>query len=645
MTRSTHSTVHHVLAPLILAQLLAASALAVGCAIGSGDGGDGSRNGDGNEAGAGIGLSGVGANGQGGGDAGSGTGATVGWGGGSGDGRYCTTDLRAVVDDAGHVLETCEPDEGCYRGECVPACAAAESHDASMGCGFVVPSSPFTGAGWPGTGALGLRGPCHAAFVANGWHRPAKLSLRYGGHPVDVSAHARIPSGNVPYPSYEPIPDSGLPPGEVAIVFLSHDPQANNDGIPLTCPVTPAVTQDTAVTESGRGSAFELTSDTPITAYDILPYGGAWGFLPSATLLLPKHSLGDNYVVVAPHDDASDPIYGGQLWLTLAAGDSGATVQVRPPTTLPAGPGVSSAPAGVVSTFSLGPGETLQWLGGGSDPTGTLITSNAPIAVFAGSTYLWVTAGESLDGGRDAAHQQLEPVNAMAHEYVGAGVVTRRASLAAETSVYRLVGVVSGTELAWDPARPPGAPNSLQPGQVVEFATDQLFHVQSQDVDHPFSLTQYMTGSLFGDYMRQDGTSPKPIGVHPSCGIGDEEWVRVLSPAHFLPRYVFFTDPKYATTNLVITRRNDGAGFRDVHIECLGIVSGWQPVGSSGRFQVAHVDLVRRMEPAGQCETSRHEATSAGAFGITVWGTDWCSSYAYPAGGSFRAVNGIAVVP
>ena len=71
----------------------------------------------------------------------------------------------------------------------------------------------------------------------------------------------------------------------------------------------------------------------------------------------------------------------------------------------------------------------------------------------------------------------------MAHEYVGGGIVTRRASLQPETSMYRVVGVAHGTQLSWDPAPPPGAPTSLSPGQVVEFETKTLFHVEAQDED------------------------------------------------------------------------------------------------------------------------------------------------------------------
>ncbi len=89
----------------------------------------------------------------------------------------------------------------------------------------------------------------------------------------------------------------------------------------------------------------------------------------------------------------------------------------------------------------------------------------------------------------------------------------------------------------------------------------------------------------------------------------------------------------------MITRKKDATGFHDVNVACLGKVSGFAPVGSSGEYEVAHVDLVRGSKALGNSITSRHEAWSDGPFGITVWGTDWCSSYAYPAGGSLQSIN------
>ena len=148
--------------------------------------------------------------------------------------------------------------------------------------------------------------------------------------------------------------------------------------------------------------------------------------------------------------------------------------------------------------------------------------------------------------------------------------------------------------------------------------------MKSQDTDHPFAFTQYMAGY---------------------CTVGDEEWVHLLSPAQFLQRYVFFTDPTYINTTLVAVRTKGKTGFSDVTVECLGPITGWQPVGSSGQYEYAHVTLVQNGSPMGACGVSRHEATSAGAFGLVVWGTDSCSSYGYPAGGNVGTINDVVVPP
>ena len=48
-------------------------------------------------------------------------------------------------------------------------------------------------------------------------------------------------------------------------------------------------------------------------------------------------------------------------------------------------------------------------------------------------------------------------------------------------------------------------------------------------------------------------------------GLGDPDFVVVVPPEQYLDRYVFFTDPTYPETNLVVVRKRDGAGvFHDV---------------------------------------------------------------------------------
>ena len=165
----------------------------------------------------------------------------------------------------------------------------------------------------------------------------------------------------------------------------------------------------------------------------------------------------------------------------------------------------------------------------------------------------------------------------------------------------------------------------LNQGQIANFESGEPFSVRSQDAEHPFLFTEYMPNS-------------PPVSM-----LGDDEWVSLVATQQYLQHYVFFTDPSYATTSLVVTRRKGPFGFEDVQLECLGTLTGWQPVGSAGSLEVTYVDLVRDGVPLKQCGVSRHSAQSAGAFGIVVWGMDLLTSYGYPAGGNFGASNRVVV--
>ena len=87
------------------------------------------------------------------------------------------------------------------------------------------------------------------------------------------------------------------------------------------------------------------------------------------------------------------------------------------------------------------------------------------------------------------------------------------------------------------------------------------------------------------------------------------------------------------------------AGFGEVTLDCKGELTGWQSVGTAGRYEYVTVDLVRSAEPVGTCRNGPQHAASSQPFGITVWGLDDASSYAYPAGGNVSVLNAVVVAP
>jgi hypothetical protein len=543
----------------------------------------------------------------------------------------CSDDLHDIIDEHGDTVATCPGDQACFEGACMPACAAAAAYEGTLGCDFWAPMPPSIHNANP---LSPLKGPCFAVFLANAWTEPANITVTRGDQQFELAQYGRIPKTVGNEVMYEPIPPGGLPPDEVAILFLSHRPGTNTAGISLECPAPPAVLEDTAVTSTGRGQAFHVVTDVPVSAYDINPYGGGLTFFPSASLLFPATAWGTNHMAIAPH-----PSIGAQFALVVAREDD-TIVKVAPASAFPGGGGVAPAPAGVTTQYVLNAGESLQWAkeDPAFDPSGAVFESDKPIGLWTGSTYLLVASQTLGPGGGDAAHQQIAPVKAMGDEYVGAGVITRLASLAPESVPYRMVGAVDGTELSWDPQAPPGAPAALAAGQVAEFETSAAFTVRSQGPAHPFLFSQYMPGA-------EANARPGCVTKHNNlvCGLGDEEWVSLLSPKQFQRRYIFFTDPTFGTTNLVIIRRRGAAGFTDVTVECLGVIGGWMPVGGEGTYEYAHVELERGGVPVGACGTSRHLAESEGQFGVVVWGTDLYSSYGYPAGSTIAKINEVVL--
>src|SRR5262249_40394621 len=125
----------------------------------------------------------------------------------------------------------------------------------------------------------------------------------------------------------------------------------------------------------------------------------------------------------------------------------------------------------------------------------------------------------------------------------------------------------------------------------------------------------------------------------------------------YLAGYVFFADPTYPETDLVLVRAQAKDGmFKDVTLDCAGVLAGWQPVDNTGKYQYTRFDLVRgNFQKQGNCDNGRREIHSDAPFGLTVWGwgtkaTDPAFlstyvSYAYPAGASVQPINEVVVPP
>ena len=526
----------------------------------------------------------------------------------------CSDDLAKVLCD-GEIAEVCADGTYCIDGACTPLapCEAAALLKGSEGCDF-----------WAVKTEISLDGSCFAAFIANTWDEPVHITVEYDGQTLPVADFTRIPQGQGQGIVYAPYDDvAGLPVGEVALVFLSR-----GTGALPACPVAPGVALETHVAGTGRGSAFHVTTDSPVAAYQMLPYGSGPAAITSATLMLPTSVWDTNYIVANAYKQSVAVPAARPLFAVVAEEDN-TEITIDPKVAIVGGAGVPAAMAGVPTKYTLNRGETIQF-NQSAELTGSPLVADKPVGVFGGATCFNVPVDAKYC---DGAHQQIPPVKALGSAYVA--VRYRNRTNQEETPPWRLVGVVDGTQLSWAPAKPAGAPDTLNLGEVMEFNSAGPFTVKSQDAAHPFYLAGYMTGGdVYG-------------------GRGDPEWVNVVPAAQYLDRYVFFTDPTYSETSIVVVRRKQDGAFADVTLECAGVLDGWQPIDAEHEY--TRVDLVTGdFQGVNGCSNGRHVVSSLNPIGVTVWG--WGSpasinlkttnvSYAYPAGAAIRAINDVKVIP
>ncbi len=540
----------------------------------------------------------------------------------------CSNDLRSVRNSCDDKpIKECTPDEGCLNAVCIPdPCKAAEAAKSSAGCDY-----------WAVKTALRPQqdGACFAAFVANTWEeKDVHINVSYDGTTLN-QPFIYIPSidgtGAVTYNPYDPI--AGLTPGQVAVLFLSRYPTGSS--VP-DCPKPAALSSETGFFGTGMGKAFHITTDYPVAAYQMVPFGGGTAAVTSATLLLPTSAWGNNYIAVNAYKAIPDPpapqfpFYGYPSLVVLAKADA-TKVTIAPNVNIIAGVGVVGAAAGTLVDYTLKAGQFLQ-ITQPEELTGSVLKSDKPVGVFGASTCMNVPTNQT---DCDSGQQQLPPVGALGNEYVAVRHKSRVPNVE-EPARWRLVGVVNDTQLSWSPVKPPNAPTTIKLGEVIEFEDPGPFVVRSQDPSFPFYLGAYMTGG--------DGKMPDLAGV------GDPEWHNVVPPPQFLRRYVLFTDPTYPETSLVVVRVKSKSTmeFAPVTLKCRGEITGWQPLGE---YEWTRVDLVTgNFIGVGGCTNGPQTMSSDEPFGVTVWGWGTTQqtlrvSYAYPAGAGFKPINEVKVEP
>jgi hypothetical protein len=380
----------------------------------------------------------------------------------------------------------------------------------------------------------------------------------------------------------------------------------------VTLPLPTQNIQPGATTSTGI--AFRIESDIPIAAYQFNPLDNTSPvYSNDASLLLPIHVLSHDYTAItgsanlvsADAFSASAANTGG--FVAVVATEDGTEVTLYP--TNPLYPGA-------YQNVILDRGRVLTAIssgtGAGGSLSGTRVVASKKVAVFGGSVATSEPSNTTKCCADHVEHQML-PLEAWGSAYAAPPAADAKGGGDCR-SVYRISAGFDGTQLAYHPAAPAGAPSVLQAYQTAEFTADVPFAVWATDPLKTFSVTQFLLsnqefGGVFNSYP------------------GDPSMIVLPAVDQLQQKYIFLVPDGYETNFVTIVRTAgvavtlDGAGV-GVPFLALGSQDGTD-------YQYAHVEL----------QAGHHIVESAEPLAITVVGYSDDVSFGYPGGSGVAAIS------
>jgi hypothetical protein len=465
----------------------------------------------------------------------------------------------------------CAADELCDFGECQPACAVVAKNDSSLGCDF-----------W----AVDMANvpPRDAYVFAVALSNPSETT------PVDVTVYDRNKGG-----VEQVIATDTIAPRDVKIFPLSGTSNNQKGFYP----------GDAGFLGTGiaSGRAFRIASKLPIVATQFNPLGGAKAFTTDASLLLPTHTLGKNYLHLA-----WDKGIGAGSAMVIVATEDNTVVTITAPIDTPAGQnGMPALSAGVpVALPPLKRYDYVQVSAANKDLSTSKITSSAPVAVFGGHSCGQVP-NTDIDFC-DHLEEQIFPIDTWGNHYVAMRAPPRNT----EPMVWRLLAAKDSTEVSFDPPVSIGAKAGLDGGELIQFTADGDFEVLSNE---PILLAGYMYGCK--------------ATMKPECP-GDPSMVLAVPVEQWLTDYVFLVDYSYTSDKVKLVRSKD----QPVEVGCFGEVTEWTNITKDYQSAIVNINPGDR-----NCMPGTNTATGAAPFSIMVVGEAASTSYAYPGGLALKPIN------
>ncbi len=438
-------------------------------------------------------------------------------------------------------------------------------------------------------------------------------------NPGTAPAHVTVSRGA--FSTEETIAPSSAAPIYLPWVSSLKGPPTSADGS-VTTPLTATVREN--------GGAYKLVSDVPVgvVQHNPIEYAGGKGgpagkdwsacpgsapggigcfsFSSDSSALLPRHSLGTSHrILQAPSWVANGtPVTGS--FVSIAGVEDGTTVTVQTGTqgALLSGGGVTGGPGGKKVAFALDAGDVVELVGpaSGGDFSGTTVTSTKPVQVIGGIPCAQVPLGEQAC---DHLEEAVWPTTALGSEYVVAPPTGPKGD--APGLVVRLGGLHDGTVLSYAPAAPPGAPTTLDEGQVVELALSSAAYRVMGTKD--FAVALLLPGGAVLDPLSPAGDA-----------LGDPSLSYAIPTARYAKKAVFGVPSGYDVTYVDVVTHAGEALLLD------GVVVAASPTVITPDRALYRVPVLT---------PGYHLLESAMPFGAQLIGYGKYTSYMHPVGSRF----------
>lgn len=366
--------------------------------------------------------------------------------------------------------------------------------------------------------------------------------------------------------------------------------------------------------------AMRLESDVPIVAYQFTPYSSSDVASSDASLLLPAHVWGTDYLTALYAND-------GQPWVTVLSLEDDNEVTITAPESLVgqtlAGAGLVEFAPGQAQQVVLGAQQILKIRDNGlTDFTGFRVQSSKPVAVTVGAPTMSIPGPASLEW-RDYLEEQVPPRVTWGTRYVAAKFHER----GGEDDLYRFVADQDGTTITLSD----GVSDvlALDAGEFADVATAASFVA---DGDKPFLVEHLMFSQAMTHGPKDDaefpggGQSGNCFGGADTTHVGDPS-ITFLAPVdQFRDDYTFLTPETFAWDFLTVVAKQ--SSWDMIELDGAPLPVGPTPIGGSGyaRGSFAIAD-------------GPHVIAGNAAFAIEVYGYDCHISYAYAGGLNLQAIN------